>query len=124
MQQSIMQSASLLLKRTLQAGLILAPITTLAGPLSLDAKAFVLGLDNRVTPDYNWMVSTGRQPIGRLEMQYANGQFASCSATVIGRNIALTNTHCVRDRSGNIARQIKFFSLQYGASFYTSANAA
>ena len=86
------------------------------------AKAAIIGVDNRVTPSYDWMVLTQRQPIGRLEIQKADGKYYTCSFTVVGRNIGLTNTHCLRDAQGRGPRQIKAFALQHGNKVYASAN--
>ncbi len=86
------------------------------------AKAAIIGTDNRITPSYSWMVSTQRQPIGRLEIQAADGLYYTCSFTVVGRNIGLTNTHCLRDAQGRGPRQIKAFALQHGSRVYASAN--
>ena len=86
------------------------------------AKAAIIGADNRVTPSYSWLVGTQRQPIGRLEIQTANGQYGVCSFTVVGRNIGLTNTHCLRDAQGRGPRQIKAFALRHGNQVYASAN--
>lgn len=113
---------SLLPKKLSHLLLISAGIFTAIGITGEAVQAQVIGNDDRVTPDYNWMVNTKRQPIGRLEMQYANGQYGGCSFTIIGRNIGITNTHCVRDRNGRIATQIKAFSLQYGSRNFASAN--
>lgn len=86
------------------------------------AKAAIIGVDNRITPSYNWMVLTQRQPIGRLEIQKADGKYYTCSFTVVGRNIGLTNTHCLRDAQGRGPRQVKAFALQHGNRVYASAN--
>jgi V8-like Glu-specific endopeptidase len=86
------------------------------------AKSAIIGVDNRVTPSYEWMTSNSRQAIGRLEIQAADGLYYTCSFTVIGRNIGLTNTHCLRDSQGRGPRQIKAFALQHGNRVYASAN--
>ena len=99
-----------------------AGVPAAIGLMGSSVQAQVIGNDDRVTPDYNWMVNTGRQPIGQLEMQFADGQYGACSFTVIGRNIGITNTHCVRDRNGRMATQIKAFSLKYGSRSFASAN--
>jgi V8-like Glu-specific endopeptidase len=86
------------------------------------AKSEIIGVDNRVTPSYEWMTSNSRQAIGRLEIQAADGLYYTCSFTVIGRNIGLTNTHCLRDSQGRGPRQIKAYALQHGNRVYASAN--
>jgi V8-like Glu-specific endopeptidase len=86
------------------------------------AKSEIIGVDNRVTPSYEWMASNGRQAIGRLEIQAADGLYYTCSFTVIGRNIGLTNTHCLRDSQGRGPMQIKAYALQHGNRVYASAN--
>ena len=116
------QTINLLFKNCSKSMLMLAGILTASSMIGTPAQAQVIGNDDRVTPDYNWMVNTGRQPIGRLEMKFENGQYGSCSFTIVGRNIGITNTHCVRDKNGKIATQIKAFSLQYGSRNFASAN--
>lgn len=107
--------------RTSSAALLAAVSTTLVGN-GLVANAAIIGKDDRITPTYSWLVNTGRQPIGRLEIQAANGLYYTCSFTVVGRNIGLTNTHCLRDSSGRGPRQVKAFALQYGSRQYAAAN--
>ncbi len=107
--------------RTASTTLLAAVSATLVGN-GLVAKAAIIGVDNRITPSYSWLVNTGRQPIGRLDIQAANGLYYTCSFTVVGRNIGLTNTHCLRDSLGRGPRQIKAFALQYGSGYYAAAN--
>jgi V8-like Glu-specific endopeptidase len=104
-------------KKVLQAaaGLLLVSFAT-------PAKAEVIGQDDRIIPSYSWLIANQRQPIGRLEVQQADGSYTTCSFTVVGRNIGLTNSHCLMDEAGRGARQIKAFALQYGAQAYASAN--
>jgi protease YdgD len=78
------------------------------------AQAVVIGADNRVTPAYNWMLTTGRAGVGRLEVQRQDSRFYSCTVTMIGRNIGLTNAHCLLDTLGRAPKQIKAFFPQHG----------
>jgi V8-like Glu-specific endopeptidase len=57
------------------------------------AKADIIGADDRVVPSY-----------------------------VVGRNLGLTNTHCIRDAAGRAPRQIKAYALRHGTRTYASAN--
>ncbi|MCY7322909.1 MAG: hypothetical protein LH660_14185 [Phormidesmis sp. CAN_BIN36] len=86
------------------------------------AKAEVIGKDDRITPSYEWMVSTQRQAIGQLEIQKADKLFYTCTFTAVGRNIGLTNAHCLLDAQGRAPLQIKAFALRYGSRVYASAN--
>ena len=108
-----------------RASSIILAASTFIGVLSgsvVGTKAAIIGADNRITPSYSWMVSTGRQAIGRLEIQAADGLYYTCTFTVVGRNIGLTNTHCLRDAQGRGPRQIKAFALQHGDRVFASAN--
>ncbi|MFM7601950.1 MAG: trypsin-like serine peptidase [Pseudanabaena sp.] len=96
-------------------------VTVLSGSIPA-AKAAIIGVDNRITPSYDWLVGTGRQPIGRLEILAADKNFYICSFTVVGRNIGLTNSHCLRDAQGRGPLQVKAFALQYGSGAFASAN--
>ncbi|MGI0494938.1 trypsin-like serine peptidase [Alkalinema pantanalense CENA528] len=86
------------------------------------AQADIIGADNRIVPSYEWMTQTNRQAIGRLEIQKANGLYYACTFTVVGRNIGLTNTHCLLDEQGRGPRQIKAFALQHGNRVFATAN--
>lgn len=111
------------MKRPFLAATVLAANSLLAISATSDsARAIVIGSDNRVTPSYNFMLASRRQPIGRLEIQGADGLYYSCSFTVVGRNIGLTNTHCLLDAQGRGPRQVKAFALQHGNRVYASAN--
>lgn len=83
---------------------------------------YVLGVDNRVTPSYTWMVSNQRQAVGQLEIQKADGLYYNCTFTVVGRNIGLTNTHCLIDAQGRMPRQVKAYALKHGTQVYATAN--
>ncbi|MBD2326661.1 hypothetical protein [Alkalinema sp. FACHB-956] len=86
------------------------------------AQADIIGADNRIVPAYEWMTQTNRQAIGRLEIQKADGLYYACTFTVVGRNIGLTNTHCLLDEQGRGPRQIKAFALQHGNRVFATAN--
>jgi V8-like Glu-specific endopeptidase len=86
------------------------------------AKAEIIGADDRVVPSYDWMVNNGRQAVGKLETLNQDGRFSNCTFTVVGRNLGLTNTHCIRDAAGRAPRQIKAYALRHGTRTYASAN--
>ncbi len=81
----------------------------------------VSGRDDRVTPSYSWMVNNGRKPVGQLEIQKADRRYYTCTFTVIGRNIGLTNTHCLLDAEGRRPLQIKAYAVQHGKRQLTSS---
>jgi protease YdgD len=82
----------------------------------------VVGKDDRVTPDYNFLLDSGRRAVGRLEIQKADGRFYSCTFAVVGSNLGLTNTHCLLDAQGRRPRQIKAFALQYDDTVFAATN--
>jgi V8-like Glu-specific endopeptidase len=82
----------------------------------------VIGKDDRATPSYNWMKRQRRKAIGQLEIQQADGQYYTCTFTVVGRNIGLTNTHCLLDDQGRKPLKIKAYSMRHGDRYSTSAN--
>jgi V8-like Glu-specific endopeptidase len=80
------------------------------------AQAVVVGKDDRVTPKYEWLTRPGQQraAFGQLEIMTQDGKFGYCSFTVLGRNIGLTNSHCVLDDQGRPVAQIKAFAANHG----------
>ncbi|MBD2077165.1 trypsin-like peptidase domain-containing protein [Phormidium sp. FACHB-592] len=94
------------------------------------AKALVVGQDNRVTPDYNWLTRPGQQraAFGKLESQRQDGFYQSCSFAVVGPNLGLTNAHCVMDEKGHLVRSVKAYAARHGknpnntARSFASAN--
>ncbi|WP_431629026.1 trypsin-like serine peptidase [Alkalinema pantanalense] len=82
----------------------------------------VIGQDDRVTPSYSWMKRNKRKAVGQLEIQKADGQFYSCTFTVVGTNLGLTNTHCLLDDEGNGPLQVKAYAISHGSRYYKAAN--
>ncbi|OUC14411.1 MAG: hypothetical protein B0A82_12385 [Alkalinema sp. CACIAM 70d] len=82
----------------------------------------VIGQDDRVTPSYSWMKRNKRKAVGQLEIQKANGLFYSCTFTVVGTNLGLTNTHCLLDDEGNGPLQVKAYAISHGDRYYKAAN--
>jgi V8-like Glu-specific endopeptidase len=81
------------------------------------AKAEVIGKDDRFKPTYSWLTgSDQRQAIGELEIQKADGKYYGCTFTVVGKNIGLTNVHCLTDTQGGLPKQIKAYSVRYGTT--------
>jgi hypothetical protein len=87
------------------------------------AQADVIGPDNRFLPSYEWMMTTKRQAVGQLEIQKADGFYYTCTFTAVGKNIGLTNTHCLTDAAGNLPKQIKAFSVAYGSKNFAGTTA-
>jgi V8-like Glu-specific endopeptidase len=81
----------------------------------------VIGRDDRVTPSYDFMINNGRKPVGQLEIQKADRRYYTCTFTAIGRNIGLTNTHCLLDAEGRRPLQIKAYAVQHGNRQFTSS---
>jgi V8-like Glu-specific endopeptidase len=81
----------------------------------------VLGADDRVTLPYDVLVQSKRQPVGQLEIQKADGYFYTCTFTVIGENLGLTNAHCVLDEQGRKPIQAKGYALRYNDRRFTAA---
>ena len=44
------------------------------------------------------------RPVGRLDIRFANGEFVTCTATLIANDQLLTNNHCVPNLTSNIAK--------------------
>jgi V8-like Glu-specific endopeptidase len=111
------ESSMLAIKKSTLTTIVLTTSSILCPLLSFTraAKAEVIGIDNRFLPSYEWMMTTKRQPIGQLEIQKADGFYYTCSFTAVGKNIGLTNTHCLTDDTGNLPRQIKAYSVAYGS---------
>ena len=84
--------------------------------------AIVSQKDARVTPSYDWMIRPPLAAVGQLEIQMASGQYATCTFTVVGRNIGLTNTHCLLDEQGRGPLQLKAYAVRYGNRFLALAN--
>ncbi|MGI0495460.1 trypsin-like serine peptidase [Alkalinema pantanalense CENA528] len=105
-------------KTSLLTALIIT--TSLFGSIVGTAKsatAEVIGADNRMRPTYSWLTGVGqRQAVGQLEIQKADGKYYTCTFTVVGKNIGLTNVHCLIDSQGRLPKQIKAYSVQYGTT--------
>lgn len=88
------------------------------------SRADVIGQDDRLTPSYQWMSTPGqpRRAMGQLEIQRVDGLYAFCSFTVVGRNIGLTNAHCIFDEQGRYPKQAKAYAVRYGTGAYAVAN--
>jgi V8-like Glu-specific endopeptidase len=101
------------------ATVTLISVSTLGGLITTTltpAQAVIVGKDDRVTPSYEWMTRPGQQraAFGQLEILFQNGQYGYCSFTMVGRNVGLTNSHCVLDDQGRPAFQIKAFAARHG----------
>jgi len=83
-------------------------------PTIQSARADIIGQDDRVLPSYQWLTASPRKAVGQLETQRADGQYGLCTFTVVGRNIGLTNSHCVLDEQGRIPVQAKAYVVRYG----------
>jgi len=88
------------------------------------STAVVIGQDNRVTPTYEWLTRPGQQraAVGILAVQMADQSYITCTFTVVGRNIGLTNTHCIYDQQGRPPLQIKAYAALHGNQYYALAN--
>jgi V8-like Glu-specific endopeptidase len=98
---------------------VLASISNLTGLLpgtTPNANALVVGPDNRITPDYGWMTRPGQQrtAFGKLEGLRQDGRYQSCSFAIVGRNLGLTNAHCVMDEQSRLMRGIKVYAARHG----------
>jgi protease YdgD len=104
----------------LSIGSCLGAIATTLQP----SQALVIGQDNRVTPTYEWLTRSGQQraAVGLLSIQMADGKFIQCTYTVVGRNIGLTNTHCIYDEQGRPPQQIKAYAARHSNRAYAVAN--
>jgi V8-like Glu-specific endopeptidase len=105
----------------LQISLALVGLGSLLSPYQ-PAQAAVIGRDDRVTPSYSFMQNTGLAPVGQLEIQKADGLYYTCTFAVVGRNIGLTNAHCLVDEQGRTPPQIKAYALQHGRDVLALAN--
>jgi V8-like Glu-specific endopeptidase len=105
----------------IQIGLALVGIGNLSS-LQQPAQAAVIGQDDRVTPTYSFMQNAGLAPVGQLEVQKADGLYYTCTFAVVGRNIGLTNAHCLVDEQGRTPPQIKAYALQHGRDVLALAN--
>jgi Trypsin-like peptidase domain len=81
----------------------------------------VLGTDDRVTLSYDQLVQSGQQPVGQLEIQKQDGYFYTCTFTVIGERLGLTNAHCMLDEQGRPPIKAKGYALRYGERRFTAA---
>jgi V8-like Glu-specific endopeptidase len=104
----------------LSIGSCLGAIATTLQP----APAAVMGQDDRVTAPYEWLTSLGQPQaaVGLLWGQEASGGYYNCTFTVIGRNIGLTNAHCVYDEQGRPPQQLKGYLGLYGNRYVAAAN--
>ncbi|WP_106547099.1 serine protease [Chroococcidiopsis sp. CCALA 051] len=91
-------------------------------PTLQSSQAYIIGQDDRVLPAYEWLTVAPRKAVGQLESRMANGQYKLCTFTVVGRNIGLTNSHCVRDEQGKIPVQAKAYVVRYGTTQLAIAN--
>jgi V8-like Glu-specific endopeptidase len=81
----------------------------------------VLGNDDRVTLPYAQLVQSGRQPVGQLEILKADGYYYTCTFTVIGERLGLTNAHCMLDEQGRPPVAAKGYALRHGNKRLVSA---
>jgi V8-like Glu-specific endopeptidase len=81
----------------------------------------VLGNDDRVTLPYDMLRQSGRKPVGQLEILKADGFYYTCTFTVIGERLGLTNAHCMLDEQGRPPIAAKGYALRYGNKRFTSA---
>lgn len=104
----------------LSIGSCLGAIATTLQP----SQAVVIGQDERVTPTYEWLTGSGQQraAVGFLLTKMADGSTIHCTYTVIGRNIGLTNTHCIYDDQGRSPQQIKAYAALHGSRSLAVAN--
>jgi V8-like Glu-specific endopeptidase len=86
------------------------------------STAGIIGQDNRFQPSYSYMLNTGRHATGQLEIQKADGLYYTCTFTAVGRNIGLTNAHCLLDAQGKAPRQIKAFAVKHGNQVFAASN--
>ncbi len=82
----------------------------------------VLGEDDRVTLSYDQLVQAGRQPVGQLEILKQDGYYYTCTFTVIGERLGLTNAHCMLDEQGRPPIKARGYALRYGDRRFTAAN--
>lgn len=69
-------------------------------PMLQPSQAAVIGQDDRITPTYEQLSGSALGAVGRLAIQMADGRVSHCTFTVVGRNIGLTNAHCLLDEKG------------------------
>ncbi len=86
------------------------------------AQAGILGADDRVTLSYDQLVQLGRQPVGQLEILKQDGYYYTCTFTVIGERLGLTNAHCMLDDQGRPPVKARGYALRYGDRRVTAAN--
>lgn len=91
-------------------------------PTIQSTRADIIGPDDRVLPSYEWLTVAPPKAVGQLETQRADGQWGLCTFTVVGRNIGLTNSHCVRDEQGRLPVQAKAYVVRYGTTQLAVAN--
>jgi V8-like Glu-specific endopeptidase len=101
---------------------VLVPSLVTVPSAQAESAIGVLGNDDRVTLPYDFLVRSKRQPVGQLEIQKADGYFYTCTFTMIGENLGLTNAHCVLDEQGRKPIKAKGYALRYGSKRFTAAN--
>jgi V8-like Glu-specific endopeptidase len=69
-------------------------------PTLQPSQAAVIGQDDRITPTYEQLSGSALGAVGQLVAQKADGKYVTCTFTVVGRNIGLTNAHCILDEKG------------------------
>jgi V8-like Glu-specific endopeptidase len=79
------------------------------------------GADDRVTLSLDQLLQLGQQPTGQLEIQKQDGYFYTCTFTVIGERLGLTNAHCMLDDQGRPPIKARGYALRYGDSRFTAA---
>jgi V8-like Glu-specific endopeptidase len=100
---------------------VLIPSLVTVRSAQAESSIGILGADDRITLPYDWLVQSKRQPVGQLEIQKADGYFYTCTFTVIGENLGLTNSHCVLDEQGRKPIQAKGYALRYNDRRFTAA---
>jgi V8-like Glu-specific endopeptidase len=101
---------------------LLMPSLVAAPSAQAQSAIGVLGADDRVTLPYDDLVRSGRRPVGQLEILKPDGYFYTCTFTVIGENLGLTNAHCVLDEQGRKPVQAKGYALRYNGKRLAAAN--
>lgn len=94
----------------LSLGSCLGAIATSLQPLS----AAVIGQDDRFTPTYEQLSGSVLGAVGRLAIQKADGSVGHCTFTVVGRNIGLTNAHCLLDEQGSPVQIKAAVAVEHG----------
>ena len=64
------------------------------------------------------------RPVGRLDIRFANGEFTTCTATLIANNRLLTNNHCVPNLTSTIARLGAITDVTLLMNYYDEKNRA